>query len=85
MAGWKGESHEAEQVCQKMLNDLKINKSLPADRWDISYESEIDDEKFLQVHPCAVRRPGGQPHAHPVQALQASATTFHTGGGGISI
>ena len=40
---------------------------------------------FMQVYPCAVRRPGGQPHAHPVQALQAYATTFHTGGGGLPL
>ena len=29
MGGWKV---EAEQLCQKMLDDLKIKKSLPEDR-----------------------------------------------------
>ena len=43
MGGWK---IEAAQLCQKMMDDLKIKKSLPEDRWDISDETDIADERF---------------------------------------
>jgi hypothetical protein len=36
---------EAEQLCQKMMDDLKIKKSLPEDRQEISGETEIADER----------------------------------------
>ena len=55
IAGWKGaQKYEAEKLCQQMLDDLKIKKCLPEERWDISGEKEIDQEKLKHCMSKAV-------------------------------